>query len=356
MDNNAAHNLLNRTLKSGWFVKEKPLRDPTQSGSNFSVGYIVEKNGETFFMKAFDFAGFLNVAVPKNGEDEIEVVDVINDMTNAFIYERDLSKHCKNKHVTKVSFVKESGQEYIEGVSIPVVPYLIFELAEGDIRKTLDFSVELDYAWRFKSLHDIAVGLKQLHTIEVSHQDLKPSNVLVFAGESKLGDLGRSICRDIDGPYSKRPFTGDFTYAPPEIWYRFYERDWTKRVFATDCYMLGSLVVFYFTGISMSALLRKHIPDNFGWEKWSGRTFDELFPYLENGFANALIEFESNISRKDLKSELRLLVEYLCNPFPDKRGHPKNILSTGSNYSMERFVTTLDVLRTKAELRIKSIK
>ena len=168
----------------------------------------------------------------------------MNEMTNAFIYERDLSKHCKNKHVTKVSFVKESGQENITGFSIPVVPYLIFELAEGDIRKTLDFSNELDYAWRFSSLHDIAVGLMQLHKIEVSHQDLKPSNVLVFQAESKLGDLGRSICRDLDGPYSKRVFTGDFTYAPPEIWYRFYERDWTKRVFATDCYMLGSLVVF----------------------------------------------------------------------------------------------------------------
>lgn len=352
MDNNAAHNLLNRKLKNGWVVKEKPERDPNQSGSNFSVGYIVEKDGEICFMKAFDFAGFLSVAHPKNGENEIDVVDVINDMTNAFIYERDLSHHCKDKHVTKVSFVKESGQEYIQGFAIPLVPYLIFDLANGDVRKTLHFSTELDYAWRFNSLHDIAVGLKQLHSIEVSHQDLKPSNILVFNSESKLGDLGRSICRDIDGPYSKRPFTGDFTYAPPEIWYRYYERDWTKRVFATDCYMLGSLVTFYFAGISMSALLRKHIPDNFSWEVWTG-VFEELKPYLENGFANALDEFERNITREDLKTELRQLVEFLCNPFPEKRGHPKNILTNGSNYSMERFVTILDVLKRKAELRIK---
>lgn len=353
MDNNAAHNMLNLTLKSGWVVKEKPERDPNQSGSNFSVGYIVEKDGETCFMKAFDFAGFLAVAVPKNEEGEIDAIDVMNDMTNAFIYERDLSKHCKDKHVTKVSFVRESGQEYVQGTfSIPIVPYLIFDLAEGDVRKTLHFSSELDYAWRFKSLHDIAVGLKQLHTIEVSHQDLKPSNVLVFDAESRLGDLGRSICKDMDGPYSKRAFTGDFTYAPPEIWYRYYERDWNKRVFATDCYMLGSLVVFYFSGISMSALLRKHIPDNFAFDRWRGE-FSEIVPYLENGFANALIEFENNISRSDIKSDLKQLVEYLCNPFPDKRGHPKNVALNGSNYSMERFVTILDVLKRKAELKIK---
>lgn len=351
MDNNAAHNLLNRTLKSGWQVKEKPERDPNQTGSNFSVGYIVEKEGQTCFMKAFDFAGFLNMATPdENGE--VDVVDAINDMTNAFIYERDLSKHCRDKHVTKVSFVKESGQEAIMGYSIPVVPYLIFELAEGDIRKTLSYSADLDYAWRFKSLHDIAVGLKQLHTIDVSHQDLKPSNVLVFSSESKLGDLGRSICRDIEGPYSKRAFTGDFTYAPPEIWYRYYEKDWQKRVFATDCYMLGSLVVFYFSGISMSALLCKHIPDNFYFLKWRG-PFEQIMPYLENAFTKALSEFESNITRQDLKPELKELVQYLCNPFPEKRGHPKNIVTAGSNYSMERFITSLDVLRRKAELKVK---
>lgn len=113
MDNNAAHNMLNLTLKSGWVVKEKPERDPNQSGSNFSVGYIFEKDGETCFMKAFDFAGFLAVAVPKNEEGEIDAIDVMNDMTNAFIYERDLSKHCKDKRVTKVSFVRESDQEYV---------------------------------------------------------------------------------------------------------------------------------------------------------------------------------------------------------------------------------------------------
>lgn len=354
MDNNAAHSLVGQTLKSGWFVKNKPERDVNQTGSNFSVGYIVEKNGETCFLKAFDFAGFLSLAIPKEGEEEIDPVDVINDMTTAYIYERDLSKHCENKHVTKVSFVKESGQEYMVGYSIPLVPYLIFELAEGDVRKTLDFSVALDYAWRFKSLHDIAVGLKQLHSIEVSHQDLKPSNILVFNTESKLGDLGRSICRNIDGPYSKRAFTGDRTYAPPEIWYRFYEKDWAKRVFATDCYMLGSIVVFYFAGISMSALLRKHIQDNYSWERWTG-SFEELIPYLENAFSKALEEFESNISRDDLKKDLRQLVEYLCNPFPDKRGHPQSISKRGNNYGMERFVTILDVLKRKAEVRLKNI-
>jgi eukaryotic-like serine/threonine-protein kinase len=352
MENNAAHSLLGITLKTGWLVKEKIQKNDNQTGSTFSVGYIVEKDGETCFLKAFDFGGFLANAVPKQGKDEIEVVDVVNEMTTAFIYERDLSKHCKDKHVTKVTFVKEAGQEFVQGVSIPVVPYLIFDLADGDVRKRLAFSANLDYAWRLKSLHDIAVGLKQLHQIEVSHQDLKPSNILVFNTDSKLGDLGRSMCRDIDGPYNKRAFSGDWNYAPPEMMYRYYEKDWNKRVFATDCYLLGSLIVFYFSGISMSALLRKHIPDNFSWENWRGG-FEELKPYLEDGFSKALSEFEENVRYPEFKEDLKALIEHLCHPYPERRGHPKNIAANGSNYSLERFITRLDVLKTRAEIKLK---
>src|SRR5690606_17542271 len=152
-----------------------------------------------------------------------------------FKYERDLSKLCRDKHVTKVSFVRDSGEETVPGFSVAIVPYLIFDLADGDVRSKLDFSNKLDFAWKLRSLHDIAVGLKQLHNIEVSHQDLKPSNILVFKKECKLGDLGRSMCRSMDGPYNHVSFAGDFTYAPPEIMYGYYEADWHKRVFATDC-------------------------------------------------------------------------------------------------------------------------
>lgn len=348
MVDSAAHNLINLTLPTGWIVAKKIEKTDNQTGSFFSVCYFVEKEGEICFMKAFDIMKFNSISLPGSS-----MMDVMNDMSTAYKYERDLSQYCKDKHVTKVSFVKEAGEISVPGYTFSIVPYLIFDLAEGDIRRKLDFSAELDYAWRLKSIHDVAVGLKQLHAIEVSHQDLKPSNILVFSEESKIGDLGRSMCKDIDGPYNKQIFSGDWTYAPPELMYRYYENDWIKRVYATDCYLLGSLIVFYFAGIGMTALLRTHIPDSFSWEKWSG-TYEELIPYLENGFSCALNEFETNITRDDLKTELRQIVEYLCNPFPEKRGHPKNVFSKGNNYNLERFVTILDVLRRKAELRIKN--
>ena len=50
---------------------------------------------------------------------------------------RDLSKQCRNHHVTKVAFVTDSGEESISGFEIPIVPYWIFDLADGDVRKKL---------------------------------------------------------------------------------------------------------------------------------------------------------------------------------------------------------------------------
>ena len=104
--------------------------------------------------------------------------------------------------------------------------------------------------------------------------------------------------------------------------YGYYEKDWHKRVFAIDCYLLGSMIVFYFTGISMSALLTKHIPRNFRWDKWRG-SFEEIKPYIIDAFSKTLIEFNKAIENEYLMKELSWLVEKLCYPFPEKRGHPK---------------------------------
>lgn len=347
MDSNAAHNLLGRTLESGWLVHEKIAKGDNATGSFFSVSYLVKRENEICFLKAFDFAKFFQISEPNK-----EIVDIMGDMINAFQYERDLSNHCRNAHVTKVAFVREAGQEVVQGYSISIVPYLIFDLADGDVRQQLDFSEKLDFAWRLKSLHDIAVGLKQLHAIDVSHQDVKPSNILLFKSESKLGDLGRSLCKDFMSPYDDLHFTGDLNYAPPEIMYKYFDTDWNRRVFATDCYLLGSMVVFYFAGVSMSSLILSHIPDNFRWERWRG-AFHEIRPYIADGFARAIIDFERSIEHDYFREELSYIVRYLCYPFPEKRGHPRTIKLRGNNLNLERFVSRFDLLRRKAEYMIK---
>ena len=55
---------------------------------------------------------------------------------------------------------------------------------------------------------------------------------------------------------------------------------------------------------------------------------------------------------ESIRDEIIQLIEFLCYPNPQKRGHPKNIKSNGSNYSLERFVSKLDILQKKASLEL----
>ena len=350
----AAYNMVGRTIKYKWEVKELLKKRPEDSGSYFSVPYLVEKDGVKYFMKAFDFGRFLSMARPNLDGTERPISDVLTEMLEAYRYEKDLSLHCQNSYVTKVSFVVDFSEEYLEGYSLGYVPCLIFEAADGDVRKALNASARLDDAWKFKSLHDIAVGLKQLHAIDVSHQDLKPSNILVYnkEQESKLCDLGRSVCHSIKGPYSQMKFTGDRTYAPPEIWYGYFDQDWHKRSFAIDCYMLGNLIVFYFTHTTMSTLMTKYIPSSFRPGEWRGK-YEEIVPYLSKAFSDSLNAFEGSIEDSFFEKNLKELVRYLCEPILDNRGHPSNFKRGVDPYNMQRFISELDLLRYRAEIRVK---
>jgi eukaryotic-like serine/threonine-protein kinase len=342
----AAQSLLTLDLEGGWKVIEKIDKVPGQTGSFFSVCYKIKRNKEICFLKAFDFSKFKEIA-----ESGKKVVDIMTDMLNAHRYERDLSVLCEEKHLDKVVTVKEAGEVVVPGHAYPIVPYLIFELADGDIRKMMSFSDELDIVWKLHSLHSIAVGIKQLHSINVAHQDLKPSNVLVFGEQSKIADIGRSQCKTLSSPYDSLSFTGDLNYAPPEILYDAYDPDWATRTFATDCYLLGSMIVFYFAGISMTALIRSYLPNKFSWDMWNG-SFEEVKDYLLDSFQKALDEFATTIKNEELKKELTLLVSQLCNPFSEQRGHPKDAHIISNKYNLERFITRLDVLYRKSKFQL----
>jgi eukaryotic-like serine/threonine-protein kinase len=340
----AAENLEGLTLDTGWVVGKRVEKPPGSTGGFFSVCYWATKGDERCFLKAFNFAQFFHLANAHG--HTTPVIDVIAQMAEAYRYERDLSALCKEKRVRKVSFVRGAGEQIVPGYAITIVPYLIFDIADGgDVRTKLKFTSKLESSWKLNSLHSVAVGLKQLHSIDVSHQDLKPSNVLLFGSETKIGDLGRSTCLTLDSPLRELPFAGEFTYAPPEILYGVHDPDWRKRSFASDCYLLGSLIVFYFTGLTMTALLRKNVPDDVSWERHRG-PYEDVKAYVLDAFSKSLDEFEGCIDDESLKRSLRPLVESLCHPEVSKRTY-SGIGQAGTPTDLERVVSRLNYLENR---------
>lgn len=271
---------------------------------------------------------------------------------NEFRYERDLSNYCRDRHVNKVVIIAGSGEENFPGYVIGNVAYLVFEKADCDVRKFMDISKTTDVAWCFKSLKDIAIGLKNLHNVGVSHQDLKPSNILVFNKESKISDLGRSMCVNMDGPYNDWIYSGDQTYAPIEVFYRYiWTKEWHLKNYMTDCFLLGNLITFYLTGCTITALMGNYLPPNLSPRVYKG-SFKAIESNLLDAFQNVLDRVENSLPDVVDKQRVIRMVESLCYPIPERRGHPKAVKSREANYDLQRYITELDYLMKKAEFEL----
>ena len=231
------------------------------TGGCFSVCYIVEDiKGKKAFLKALDFSKAFK---------EIDPIFALKILTEAYYFEREVLTKCRNEKLDHVVLAIDDGiVRFSDG---GVVPYLIFELADGDVRRQASVSEQFSIAWSLRSLHHIAVGLKQLHGQGIAHQDLKPSNVLVFNGDtSKIGDFGRSAYKGHAPPHENNPIPGDPTYAPPELLYGYMNSDWNSRRFGCDAYLLGSMTIFFFLGVGATTLILKAI-----WRRILGRGQDE---------------------------------------------------------------------------------
>lgn len=346
---------------SGWTIVKKlaaPDRAKNETGGNFSTCYTVEKDGVTAFMKVLDYSKIMM----RNGS---LTPQVMQRASTEFNYEKSLSEYCVNRKVSKVVHYIESGDLELEGYIVNgSVSFIIYEMADGDVRRVLDLSSKVEFAAKInslssklKSLHDVSVGLSQLHTNDISHQDIKPSNILSIKGESKIGDLGRSLCfnANVACPYSAH-FNGDMNYAAPECLYPDFVNN-VGNLYQIDNYMLGGLVAYYITGLTFNALMNSYLPDVLQFSKFrsiQGQPYTNVLPDMINAYQKALKDFENEIPVDSVKCDLVSLVAYLCNPDPSRRGHPKNVATTSRtpNYDLQRTIQELDVLQKKAELAL----
>jgi serine/threonine protein kinase len=336
------------TLKSGWRVIERVKDRPEKTGGCFSCSYLVERDGKQAFLKALDYSQAEEIS----RQSGIDIPTALQLLIQAYNFERNLLQQCAQSHMDRVVIALEDGSVPVEDGVFGTVNYLIFEPADGDVRRHLAIAGKIELAWILRSLHHIATGLYQLHSATVAHQDLKPSNVLVFDRRvSKVADLGSASVKGESCPRDGFEFAGDRTYAPPELLYGYRDTEWSRRRQACDVYHLGSMVVFFFCGIGITAMILEHVAEEHCPRRWGG-TYAQVLPEIRDAFGIALQEFEKGISGERLRVALREAVSQLCDPDPLLRGHPLNRIGNTNQYSLERYVSLFNLLAQRAEIGI----
>lgn len=342
----AVDDLQGMTLTNGWLVVAKMGRNPSGTGGTFSQSYKVEKGAAKGFLKAFDFSEAF-----EPGANTTELIQIL---TSAYNFERSILEHCQQRRLSKVVIAIDSGQVQVPGYGNADgrVFYLVFELAESDIRGQIMATNRFDAAVSMRVLKDISLALWQVHREMIAHQDVKPSNVLSF-GQSgfKIADFGRSSRKGHSIWYDERSVPGDRNYAPPELMYGYRHADFVPRRVGCDLYMLGNLAAFLFSGTNMTASLFSKLDGQYHPNVWNS-SYADVLPYLQNAFGSVLSELEP-LFDEVVRADLLLIIKQLCNPDLSKRGHPRGI-GRSEQYSLERYVSQLNLLAQRTELKVRA--
>lgn len=344
-----AYRLEGLTLPGGWKVAKRLTRSPEATGGNFSVGYeVVDPAGRAAFLKAIDIARAFN--------QPVGFVTALAQITSAHRDECALLTICRDGKMDRVVWSVAEGEVLVDHANpYSRVPYIVFEMADADIRTHDRFSKRFDVAWASRVLHHAAVGLSQLHKSDIAHQDLKPSNVLVFDSGvgARVGDLGCASQLAKPGQRDAIAFAGDPVYAPPELLYGYTVADWRVRRVGGDLYTLGSLAAFLFSKVGMTEMLMFRLPDAVRPDQWK-KSYKDAMPHMRHAFSQALSDLRKDLPH-EIREDLLPLIAYLCDPDPEHRGHPSNrSMRFGEPLSLERFVAGFDLIARKAERGLRT--
>ncbi len=346
-ENTKAYQLTGVTIPGGWLLKERYVKENIDKGGQFSVQYLAEKEGKEYFVKVIDIEKALK------GRNLTDLTKTLEQQMAAFNYEKELLERCRDRAMSKIVRVIDADMiPYGELTPYPM-PFLVFEKADGDVRKYIKFQDEVDFAWKLKSLHDIATGIEQLHSMQLIHQNLKPSKILQFKKQSKISDIGKSKTFSGTGLFDENLLNGDKTYAPLEVLPQFTflrPTEWLDMNLAMDSYELGNMMTFYFTGLNMTGMLIERL-NNIGMT--SRTTNMEMKAYLDLCYDECIETIKNEIEYEEFREPIGQMIYELCNPDPNKRNDPKTLRERGSNFVLRRYISKLDLLQGKAELRIR---
>jgi serine/threonine protein kinase len=347
--------------KNKWSVLERLSKEQEErSGFFYSVGYRVKSDdGREAFLKVTD----LDLLT----DEAHSLLERTSAAIQAHTFERKILEHCKGNNMDRVVVAVDFGDTVITHThGREPIFYLIFELAECDVRVQVDRQNRFDLAWTLSALHDLAVAIQQLHKGDVSHNDIKPANFLVFKSldlhdrKQKLADLGSATSPLIPSIRDDAICAGDPRYAAPEVLYA-NKSDARLCNFesrrALDIYHLGSMVFFLVTGRMLTPeIIRRLVPEQRppnSDDDWRGN-FQDILPYWRESFGRVLAEFKAvlpadkNGALTQTGAALLDCVVQLGEPDPNLRGHPLNRVGQADRLSVQQYISLFDILRRRA--------
>lgn len=354
---NPAERMSGMTLSEGWIVGAllPTGRRGGGSGGFFSVSYSVEKDGKNAFLKAFD------IFKPIKDAEQRGVPWTQELMYQLQAYQAETSLHalCADRNMKRIVKILTHGQADVPslpGEQISTVPYMIMELADGgDVRKYIQQEQNIDYSMKLYYLRDVASGLIQLHTVQIAHQDLKPSNVMIFSeAGAKIGDLGRASIQDRVSLHDGLFVAGDRTYAPPEQIYRHPVDEWFDKRQRCDLYQFGSLVSFIFFAQPLNVVFKQRLPSELVPIEWGGpcTSYEQALPFLLQVFNETLLEWKVQLPEWLADSVIEI-IRQCGTPSFKMRGSKKTLNMSAPNLGLDRFVSELNGLAFKATIEAR---
>lgn len=335
-----------------WHIGAKLRRDSVHltTGGTFSVGYEARHDDGTLgFVKATDI-GFLS---SKTGQAFPQIAEVIKEQE----FERAILDVCRGNNMDRIV----AALDYGEFVSVDsnvrdIVFFIVFERARGDVRAQCLVGGRQPFSWIFQALHNLCVAVQQLHAALIAHNDVKPSNLLVFEEFlQKLADVGRATSDSRIGPWDTLVYAGDWNYAAPEFWYKENFPRIAGRIHfdvrrMSDLYLIGSMAYFFVTGVPLTPVMRKYLRPEHWPQNWTD-TYAGVLPFVQDAFEKSMADFNHALNQPQViqaaeAEEFRVAVRQLCEPNPESRGvfHDAN-----NKYSLNKYVSLFDRLarRTK---------
>lgn len=340
-----AERLLGCQLNDGWAVIERYRPDEIK----YSTCYLVQKGNQKGFLKAFDYSDLKKAG----GKDKLKRI------SHKYNSELKLLQKCRDAGIKSViQLVTNDSYYFIPNDLNELVEYFILEYSEdGNALDCISNGNLRQFAIRFQALADIFDGLHSLHSNGIMHLDLKAENILHFVHTrlTKITDFGsaRQLIVDLDDELMDELNSIQTTrmYAPPECLYNdSWTTDWQNYRKKVDLYLMGNIIVKFFTNMSFTALLKLQLSDTLDWDNpqnvGNGR-YMTFLPHLIAGAANVYPVIKSKLKSINKEcgnplddkniNDLCGIIAELCYPDAEKRGHPKELIRRNNMNGLDRY-------------------